>query len=123
MEASDKDGLIRGHSAVLWPPADRTVRRVRGAARDALRTAWTDSGRTAIVFYSERARRAHLTYPELTEQVARVAALRRGVPEAVRGRSAATPTVLSYVKKPLRHNEVAGSSGAFEPEANRSEAS
>jgi hypothetical protein len=123
MEASDKDGLSRGHSAVLWPPAGRTARRFRGAARDALRTAWTDSGRTAIVFYSERARRGHLTCAELAEQVARAAALRRGVPEPVSDRFRGHHAVLGYVEKPLRHNEVAESSGAFEPEANRSEAS
>jgi acetoacetyl-CoA synthetase len=74
MEASDKDGLSRGYGAVLWPP---DVRWFRGAtlnyARSALRTAGTDPGRTAIVFYSERARRGHLTYAELAEQVARVA--------------------------------------------------
>jgi hypothetical protein len=91
MEASDKDGLSRGYSAVFWPQADRTVRRFRGAAGAALRTAWTDSGRTAIVFYSERARRGHLTYAELAEQVARVAALRRGMPDAVSGRFRGNP--------------------------------
>jgi hypothetical protein len=55
MKASDKDGLSRGYGAVLWPPDDRA-----------------DPARTAIVFYSERARRAHLTYPTLAEPVARV---------------------------------------------------
>jgi hypothetical protein len=33
--------------------------------------AWIDPARTAIVLYSERARRAHLTCPELAEPVAR----------------------------------------------------
>jgi hypothetical protein len=84
MEASDKDGLSRRYGVVLW-------------------TAWTDPARAALVFYSERSRRAHLNHAKLTEQVA--------------------PAVLSYVKKPLRHNEVAESSGAFGPEANRSRAS
>jgi acyl-coenzyme A synthetase/AMP-(fatty) acid ligase len=68
MDASDKDGLSRGYGAVLWPPDDRA-----------------DPAGTAIVLYSERARRALLTYAELAEQVARVAALRRGTPEAVSG--------------------------------------
>jgi hypothetical protein len=70
MEASDKDGLSRGYGAVLWPPDSQ--------ARNGLRTARTDSGRTAITFYSERSRRGHLTRAELAEQVARVA---RGRPE------------------------------------------
>jgi acyl-coenzyme A synthetase/AMP-(fatty) acid ligase len=70
MEASDKDGPSRGYGAVLWPPDGRTA---RWLARNGLRTAWTDSGRTPIVFDSERARRGHLTYAELAEQVARVA--------------------------------------------------
>jgi hypothetical protein len=56
MEASDKDGLSRGYRAVLWPPDDRA-----------------DPARTAIVFYSERARRGHLTHAALAEPVARVA--------------------------------------------------
>jgi len=67
-------------------------------ARNALRTAMTDPGRTAIVFDSERARAGSLTYGELaseTERVARglrelgvrrgdrVAALLPNVPEAI----------------------------------------
>jgi len=67
-------------------------------ARNALRTAMTDPGRTAIVFDSERARTGSLTYGELaseTERVARglrelgvsrgdrVAALLPNVPEAI----------------------------------------
>jgi hypothetical protein len=63
-------------------------------------TAWTVPGRTPIVFYSERARRGHPTSAELAEQVARA--------------------IFSYVKKPLRHNEVAKSSGAIEPGRGRS---
>jgi len=43
-------------------------------ARNALRTAWTDPGRTALVFSSERGRRGSLTYAELAAEVARVAA-------------------------------------------------
>ncbi len=69
-------------------------------ARNALRTAWTDPGRTAIIFDSERSGGGTLTYAELAQQVARVArglralGVRRGdrvaallpnVPEAVIG--------------------------------------
>ncbi len=69
-------------------------------ARNALRTAWTDPGRTAIVFDSERSRAGALTYAQLAAEVARVArglsslGVRRGdrvaallpnVPEAVIG--------------------------------------
>ncbi|HMD91648.1 MAG TPA: acetoacetate--CoA ligase [Trebonia sp.] len=43
-------------------------------ARNALRTAWTDPGRTALVFSSERDRGGSLTYAELAAEVARVAA-------------------------------------------------
>jgi hypothetical protein len=56
MEASDNDGLSRGYRAVLWPPDDRA-----------------DPARTPIAFYSERARRGHLTHAELAEPVARLA--------------------------------------------------
>jgi acetoacetyl-CoA synthetase len=69
-------------------------------ARNALRTAWTDPDRTAIIFDSERTRAGHLSYAQLAHQVARVArglralGVRRGdrvaallpnVPEAVIG--------------------------------------
>ncbi len=69
-------------------------------ARNALRTAWTDPDRTAIIFDSERSRAGRLTYAELAQQVARVArglralgvgpgdrvaALLPNVPEAVIG--------------------------------------
>jgi acetoacetyl-CoA synthetase len=69
-------------------------------ARNALRTAWTDPDRTAIIFDSERARAGRLTYSQLAGEVARVArglrslGVRRGdrvaallpnVPEAVIG--------------------------------------
>ena len=69
-------------------------------ARNALRTAWTDPDRTAIIFDSERTRAGRLTYAQLAHQVARVArglralGVRRGdrvaallpnVPEAVIG--------------------------------------
>src|SRR6185437_7592545 len=69
-------------------------------ARNALRTAWTDPSRTAIIFDNERGRAGSLTYGELASEVARVArglrslGVRRGdrvaallpnVPEAVIG--------------------------------------
>ena len=73
-------------------------------ARNALRTAWTDPSRTAIISDSERGRAGSLTYGELAAQVARVArglrslgvgrgdrvaALLPNVPEAVIGLLAA----------------------------------
>ncbi|MBV9445122.1 MAG: acetoacetate--CoA ligase [Streptosporangiaceae bacterium] len=42
-------------------------------ARNALRTAWTDPERTAIVFYNERSVAGRLSYRQLAEEVARVA--------------------------------------------------
>jgi acetoacetyl-CoA synthetase len=42
-------------------------------ARNALRTAWTDPDRTAIIFCNERAVARRLSYSELAKQVARVA--------------------------------------------------
>ena len=42
-------------------------------ARNALRTAWTDPSRTAIIFASERRQAGSLTYGELAAEVARVA--------------------------------------------------
>ena len=69
-------------------------------ARNALRTAWTDPDRTAIVFDSERSRAGSLSYAQLAAEVARVAcglrslgvgrgdrvaALLPNVPEAVIG--------------------------------------
>jgi acetoacetyl-CoA synthetase len=73
-------------------------------ARNALRTAWTDPHRTAIIFDSERAEGGSLSYSELASEVARVArglrslgvglgdrvaALLPNVPEAVIGLLAA----------------------------------
>ncbi|HEY6295775.1 MAG TPA: acetoacetate--CoA ligase [Streptosporangiaceae bacterium] len=69
-------------------------------ARNALRTAWTDPDRTAVIFSAERRHGGALTYAELAGQVARVArglralGVRRGdrvaallpnVPEAIIG--------------------------------------
>ena len=48
-------------------------------ARNALRTAWTDPDRTAIIFDSERGRAGSLSYGELAQQVARVARGLRGL--------------------------------------------
>ena len=42
-------------------------------ARNALRTAWTDPDRTAIIFDSERGRAGSLSYAQLASEVARVA--------------------------------------------------
>jgi acetoacetyl-CoA synthetase len=42
-------------------------------ARNALRTAWTDPDRTAIIFCNERSVAGRLSYRQLAEQVARVA--------------------------------------------------
>ncbi len=73
-------------------------------ARNALRTAWTDPGRAAIIYRSERGRAGSLTYAELAAEVARVArglralgvakgdrvaALLPNIPEAVIGLLAA----------------------------------
>jgi acetoacetyl-CoA synthetase len=73
-------------------------------ARNALRTAWTDPGRAAIIFSSERDRSGSLTYAELAAEVTRVAgglralgvrkgdrvvALLPNIPEAVIGLLAA----------------------------------
>ncbi len=94
----------RGPGPVLAGQTMPDVRWFTGAtlnyARNALRTAWTDPDRTAIIFDSERSRAGRLTYAQLAQQVARVArglralgvgrgdrvaALLPNVPEAVIG--------------------------------------
>ena len=94
----------RGPGPVLAGDVMPDVRWFDGAAlnyaRNALRTAWTDPARTAIIFDSERSRSGRLTYAQLAAEVARVASglrslgVRRGdrvaallpnVPEAVIG--------------------------------------
>ncbi|MGH3192660.1 MAG: acetoacetate--CoA ligase [Streptosporangiaceae bacterium] len=94
----------RGDGPVLAGDTMPDVRWFPGAtlnyARNALRTAWTDPDRTAVIFDSERSRGGSLTYAQLAAEVARVArglralGVRRGdrvaallpnVPEAVIG--------------------------------------
>ena len=98
----------RGPGPVLTGEVMPDVQWFTGAtlnyARNALRTAWTDPDRTAIIFDSERSRAGRLTYAHLASEVARVArglralGVRRGdrvaallpnVPEAVIGLLAA----------------------------------
>jgi acetoacetyl-CoA synthetase len=98
----------RAGAAVLTGEIMPDVRWFSGAtlnyARNALRTAWTDPDRTAIIFSSERAVASQLTYAQLATEVARVArglhalgvrkgdrvaALLPNVPEAVIGLLAA----------------------------------
>ena len=94
----------RGNGPVLAGEVMPDVQWFGGAtlnyARNALRTAWTDPDRTAIIFDSERARAGSLSYGQLAHEVARVArglaglgvgrgdrvaALLPNVPEAVIG--------------------------------------
>jgi acetoacetyl-CoA synthetase len=98
----------RAGAAVLTGETMPDVRWFDGAtlnyARNALRTAWTDPDRTAIIFSSERAVASQLTYAQLAQEVARVArglralgvrkgdrvaALLPNVPEAIVGLLAA----------------------------------
>jgi acetoacetyl-CoA synthetase len=94
----------RGPGPVLTGEVMPDVQWFTGAtlnyARNALRTAWTDPHRTAIIFDSERGKGGSLSYSELASEVARVArglralgvgrgdrvaALLPNVPEAVIG--------------------------------------
>ena len=98
----------RGDGPVLAGEVMPDVRWFEGAtlnyARNALRTAWTDPDRTALIYDSERARAGSISYGELAREVARVArglralgvgrgdrvaALLPNVPEAVIGLLAA----------------------------------
>ncbi len=67
----------RGAGPALAGPGLPEARWFDGAtlnyARNALRTAWTDPGRTAVIFDSERGGAGSLSYGELASQVARVA--------------------------------------------------
>ena len=67
----------RGPGPVLTGEVMPDVQWFTGAtlnyARNALRTAWTDPDRTAIIFESERDRGGSLSYSELASEVARVA--------------------------------------------------
>src|SRR5579863_1645538 len=73
----------RGPGPVLTGSAMPDVHWFTGAtlnyARNALRTAWTDPDRTAIIFDSERSRAGRLSYADLAQQVARVARGLRGM--------------------------------------------
>jgi acetoacetyl-CoA synthetase len=73
----------RGDGPVVAGEVMPDVRWFTGAtlnyARNALRTAWTDPDRTAIIFDSERARAGSLSYGQLAQQVARVARGLRGL--------------------------------------------
>ena len=98
----------RGDGPALAGEVMPDVRWFEGAtlnyARNALRTAWTDPDRTALIYDSERARAGSISYGELAREVARVArglralgvgrgdrvaALLPNVPEAVIGLLAA----------------------------------
>src|SRR5215468_609781 len=73
----------RGDGPALAGEVMPDVRWFTGAtlnyARNALRTAWTDPDRTAIIFDSERARAGSLSYGDLAREVARVARGLRGL--------------------------------------------
>ena len=88
----------RGDGPVLAGEVMPDVRWFTGAtlndARNALRTAWTDPDRTAIIFDSERARAGSLSYGQLAQQVARVA---RGLRELGVGRGDRVAALLPNV--------------------------
>ena len=92
----------RGDGPVLAGEAMPDVRWFTGAtlnyARNALRTAWTDPDRTAIIFDSERARAGSLSYGQLAQQVARVA---RGLRELGVGRGARVAALLPNVPEAI----------------------
>ena len=88
----------RGNGPVLAGEVMPDVRWFGGAtlnyARNALRTAWTDPDRTAIIFDSERARAGSLSYGQLALEVARVA---RGLRELGVGRGDRVAALLPNV--------------------------
>src|SRR6476660_1038941 len=73
----------RGNGLVLAGEAMPDVQWFGGAtlnyARNALRAAWTDPDRTAIIFDSERGRAGSLSYGQLAHEVLRVARGLRGL--------------------------------------------
>jgi acetoacetyl-CoA synthetase len=88
----------RGNGPVLAGEAMPDVQWFGGAtlnyARNALRAAWTDPDRTAIIFDSERGRAGSLSYGQLAQQVARVA---RGLRELGVGRGDRVAALLPNV--------------------------
>jgi len=92
----------RGDGPVLAGEVMPDVQWFTGAtlnyARNALRTAWTDPDRTAIIFDSERARAGSLSYGQLAQQVARVA---RGLRELGVGRGDRVAALLPNVPEAI----------------------
>jgi acetoacetyl-CoA synthetase len=104
----------RGDGPVLAGAGMPHVRWFDGAtlnyARNALRTAWTDPGRTAVIFDSERGRAGSLSYGELAGQVARVA---RGLRSLGVGRGDRVAALLPNVPEALISLLAAASLGAI----------
>jgi acetoacetyl-CoA synthetase len=104
----------RGEGPALAGEVMPDVRWFPGAtlnyARNALRTAMTDPGRTAIVFDSERARAGSLTYGELASEVERVA---RGLSALGVGRGDRVAALLPNVPEAIIGLLAAASLGAI----------
>jgi acetoacetyl-CoA synthetase len=104
----------RGQDPALAGEVMPDVRWFGGAtlnyARNALRTAMTDPGRTAIVFDSERARAGSLTYGELASEVERVA---RGLSALGVGRGDRVAALLPNVPEAIIGLLAAASLGAI----------
>jgi acetoacetyl-CoA synthetase len=104
----------RGSGPVLAGDTMPDVRWFPGAtlnyARNALRTAWTDPDRTAIIFDSERSRAGRLTYAQLAAEVARVA---RGLRELGVGRGDRVAALLPNVPEAVIGLLAAASLGAI----------
>ncbi|HWM96159.1 MAG TPA: acetoacetate--CoA ligase, partial [Streptosporangiaceae bacterium] len=79
-------------------------------ARNALRTAWTDPDRTAMIFDSERGRAGSLSYGDLAQQAARVA---RGLRELCVGRGDRVAALLPNVPEAVIGLLAAASLGAI----------